>query len=105
MERKLAQVYPDTYVEIVDIKTDVELLKRLAELGFIPGEKIHVITNNWGKYVVVESSRGRFGLPVEIAEKIIVRELYGFSMRGAGWRRGWGRSRRKRCFFRRGNNG
>lgn len=99
VQKKLVHVYPGTYVEIVTIDTDVELLKRLAELGFVPGERIHVVVNNWDNYVVVESNRGRFGLPREIAERIIVKELYQAPIcMGHRWR-GRGKSRKRRWKF------
>ncbi len=74
--KKLTQVSPHTQVEIVDIKADLLLCKRLAELAFLPGEQLFVVANNPSGYVVVESQRGRFGFPREIAEKIYVRELF-----------------------------
>lgn len=74
--KKLSEVLAGSQVEIVNINVDIRLCKRLAELSFIPGEQLFVVVNNPGGYVVVETNGGRFGLPQEIADKIIVRELF-----------------------------
>jgi len=93
--KKLTEVSPHTQVEIVDIKADLNLCKRLAELSFLPGEQLFVVANNPRGYVVVESQRGRFGFPKEVAEKIYVRELFvqPAAQRAKRckrrWRRGW----------------
>ena len=87
--KRLTDVPPGSQVEITSIEADLSLCKRLAELAFLPGEQLFVVANNPNGYVVVESRRGRFGLPREIAEKIIVRELY-VQPRYGGRRRRWG---------------
>lgn len=74
--KRLIDVLPGTQVEILDIRANLELCKRLAELSFVPGEQLYVVASNPKAYVVVESNRGRFGIPKEIAEKIYVREIF-----------------------------
>lgn len=70
--KKLSEISGGETVEILELQVDEDLLNRLLDLAFVPGEKIRVVVNNKGNYVVVDSKRGRFGLPIEIAEKIVV---------------------------------
>ncbi|MEX0569018.1 MAG: ferrous iron transport protein A [Candidatus Njordarchaeota archaeon] len=74
--KKLSEIPAGSQVEIVNIDADIKLCKRLAELSFIPGEQLFVVINNPGGYVVVETNGGRFGLPREVADRIIVKELF-----------------------------
>ena len=88
--KRLIDVLPGTQVEILDIRASLEMCKRLAELSFVPGEQLYVVANNPRAYVVVESNRGRFGLPKEIAERIYVREIFIQPIRRRKrLRRGW----------------
>lgn len=79
MYKKLSDASPRSWVKIVSTGDDIECMKRLAELGFLPGETMHIVVNNRDSYVIVESNRGRFGLPKEIAESILVEEVSSIS--------------------------
>ncbi|MCR8432694.1 MAG: ferrous iron transport protein A [Crenarchaeota archaeon] len=100
MHRNLAEIDPKSWVEVVDIEGNVELMKRLAELGFVPGERVYVLINNRGSYIVVESYRGRFGFPKEVAEKILVREISTTSLSLSLNRIRHRHRRRRRSFWR-----
>lgn len=68
----LVSAEPGSWVKIVTLIGGWGIRSRLEAMGFIPGEKIKIITNHSGHHIVVLVKNVQYFLRRGVAMKIIV---------------------------------
>lgn len=71
----LNSVKPGNKVEILEVRSGMGLLNRLASMGIYPGSKVQVVSTSEKGPVIIAKNGARLGLGFGAAKKIFVRYL------------------------------
>ena len=69
---KLTEVEDKTIVLVKKVVGSEEVKRRVYELKIYPGIQVVAVKNNKGSYIIIETDNGKFGIPFDLAENIIV---------------------------------